>query len=459
MNYKTTEQKAINFIRFKNLIKPGDKILVALSGGADSVFLLHFLNNFQKLFKISIAAAHINHSLRGKEANADQIFSQQLCDSLGIPFFTSRVYVKSFAKRNGLSIEEAARNLRYSSLNKIAKKIKADKIATAHNVDDNAETVLFNLSRGTGISGMAGIPYQRQNIIRPIITLGKFEIVEYLTKKDIPFQTDSTNSDDSFKRNFLRNQIIPSIRKNINPAFADSVFKFSEILKNYSQIIESFLNNAENVFTKFEHGTLEISLKLFDEINDSVAGEIFKHLFSKYFDVEYNFNDYLKLIDLVKNQTGKQIFFKNGLTAIRERSSVLLFVETKTTKKTKLKEIKISIGDSVETKLGIFTIKDTNNKSIVCSSNRYSEIISADNLKDIFILRRWKIGDKFIPLGMKNLKKVSDFLTEQKVSARNKKEQLVLTNGNKIVWVVGHRIDNRFRIQNNSKQIIRLWIK
>jgi len=279
MNYKTTEQKAIKFIRFKNLIEPGDKILVALSGGADSVFLLHFLNKFQKLFKISIAAAHINHSLRGKEANSDQIFSQQLCKGLGIPFFTSRVYVKSFAKRNGLSIEEAARNLRYSSLNKIAKKIKANKIATAHNIDDNAETVLFNLSRGTGISGMAGIPYRRQNIIRPILTLGKFEIIEYLNKKNISFKTDSTNSDDSFKRNFLRNQIIPSIRKNINPAFADSVFKFSEIFKNYSQIIESYLNNAEKEFTKYKCGALEISLNCLTKLTILLRGK-FSNIFS-----------------------------------------------------------------------------------------------------------------------------------------------------------------------------------
>ena len=228
MNYKTTEQKVIKFIAAQNLNEPNDKILVALSGGADSVFLLYFFHKFQKLFKISIAAAHINHSLRGREANEDQEFSRKLCETLGVPFFTKRVYVKSYAKKNGLSIEEAARNLRYASLNKIAKKISADKIATAHNIDDNAETVLFNLARGTGISGMSGIPIKRDNIIRPILILGKTEIINYLKNKNITFQIDSTNLDNSFRRNFIRNQIIPSIRENINPAFSASVFRSEE---------------------------------------------------------------------------------------------------------------------------------------------------------------------------------------------------------------------------------------
>jgi len=346
MNYKTTEQKVIKFITAQNLNKPNDKILVALSGGADSVFLLHFFHKFQKLFKISIAAAHINHSLRGKEANADQEFSRKLCETLGVPFFTKRVYVKSFAKKNGLSIEEAARNLRYASLNKIAKKISADKIATAHNIDDNAETVLFNLARGTGISGMSGIPYKRDNIIRPILILSKAEIINYLKNQNITFQIDSTNFDDSFSRNFIRNQIIPSIRKNINPSFSESVFKFSEIFKNYSLLMKSILKKVENQFTFFENNTLTLKLSILEHYDEVLLGEILKTLFLKYFSVEYNFKDSLKLNALIRNHTGKQIFFKKKLTAVRERDSILFFV-----KKGKLKKIEkqLTIGKSAET--------------------------------------------------------------------------------------------------------------
>ncbi len=456
MNYKTVEQKVINFIKSQKLIEPQDNILIALSGGADSVFLLTFLSKFKNLFKISVSAAHINHSLRGHEANLDQEFSRNICKKMGIPFFTRRVYVKSFAKKNGLSIEEAARNLRYASLKKIAKKNDINKIATAHNIDDNAETVLFNLARGSGISGMAGIPYKRENIIRPVLILSKSEITEYLQNRKIPFSVDSTNFDDSFSRNFIRNQIIPSLRENINSSFSESVFKFSDIFKNYSRMISSLLQNAEKEFTRFENDTLTIDLTITEHYTDVLISEILKNLLQKYFSVEFNFKDSLKLNALLANQTGKRILFKNNLTAVRERNSIVLFVK-KTNSGTI--EHQFSLNESVETKIGVLRITKLRNKNNNYTFNQFSEIISADNLEDIFILRSWKNGDKFIPLGMKNFKKVSDFLTEQKVPSNKKKEQLVLINGNKIIWVVGHRIDNRFRILKNSKKIFRLWIK
>ncbi len=455
MNYKTTEQKVVKFIKKNKLINAENKILVALSGGADSVFLLVFLYKFQKLFKISLAAAHINHSLRGKEANKDQSYSKILCDKFDIPFYTKRVYVKSFASKNKISIEEAARKLRYSSLKKIAKEINADKIATAHNIDDNAETVLFNLTRGTGVSGMAGIPFQRENIIRPILVLSKVEIIQYLEKQNIKYVTDSTNLDNSFSRNFIRNEILQPIRENLNPSVSEAILKFSELFKNHSKLISSLLQEIEKKFTTYENNTLKISLSIVSQHNDFIIGELLKSIFQKYFCTEFNYNDFIKLSELFNKQRGKQVKFKNGITAFRESDSILFFAKDETTD---FDEKIITLGNFAETKNGKLHISDAENKNITGKSNKLSELISGDNLEDIFILRRWKNGDKFIPLGMNNFKKISNFLSEQKVQSNIKKDQLVLTNGNKIVWVVGQRLDNRFKILKNTRKVVKLWI-
>ena len=165
---KATEQKVIGFINRYKLIIPGEKLLIALSGGPDSVFALYFLLKYLKKYKIELLAVHFNHNLRGKESNQDEKFCEKLCENLNVPFYSVQLYVKTFAKQNKLSIEEAARKLRYSNLIEIAKDFNCNKIVTAHNQSDNTETVLLNFFSGTGYSGFSGIPVQRENIIRPL---------------------------------------------------------------------------------------------------------------------------------------------------------------------------------------------------------------------------------------------------------------------------------------------------
>ena len=173
---KDIEQKVIRFIKENEILFSGEKILVALSGGPDSVFLLHFLNKYRKKFKIEIAAAHINHLLRGKDSERDELFCKAICEELSISFYCVRKNIKSYSKKNKISLETAGRKIRYDFFEKVSKKNKYNKIVTAHNADDNAETVLLNLIKGTGIKGIAGIPVRRNNIVRPILALTKKEI-------------------------------------------------------------------------------------------------------------------------------------------------------------------------------------------------------------------------------------------------------------------------------------------
>ncbi|MEO8399554.1 MAG: tRNA lysidine(34) synthetase TilS [Ignavibacteriaceae bacterium] len=211
---KKIEQKVLKFIDEKNLISKNDIVLVALSGGPDSVFLLYFLNKFKKRFQISIGVFHLNHKLRGKNSDDDLIFCKNLSDKMKIDFLSSAKNIKQFAKENKISIEEAGRKIRYEELHRIAEKNNYNKIATAHIADDNTETVLLNLIKGTGLKGISGIPIKRGNIIRPILILTKKEILEYLHYYEIDYRVDESNLSIDYERNFLRSEVIPLIKKN-----------------------------------------------------------------------------------------------------------------------------------------------------------------------------------------------------------------------------------------------------
>lgn len=227
MNY--VEQKIISFIRKNELIKENDSILVLLSGGADSVFLVYFLNKFKKLFNIKINAFHLNHMLRKDAADDDEIFCEKLCKKLNIKLFNKKVEVAKFAKKEKISIEEAGRIIRYNETEKIIINNKINKAATGHHQDDLVETILLNFIKGSGIDGLSGIPVKRDNIIRPLLCLKKSEINEYLEQNNIEYKIDETNYDSGFERNFLRNEIIEIISQRLNPNFTDSIVRLSEI--------------------------------------------------------------------------------------------------------------------------------------------------------------------------------------------------------------------------------------
>jgi len=451
---KSTEQKVVKFILNKKLIGDGDSILVALSGGADSVFLLEFLLKYKKRFNIDIAAFHLNHNLRGKEANIDEQFCKNLTAQKRIPFFSTSKNVKLFAKRNRMSLEEAGRELRYGELLKIAKTHNYTKIATAHNADDNSETVLLNLIKGTGIKGLSGIPERREKIIRPILVLSKMEILDYLHNKKINYRTDSTNFENDYQRNYLRNEIIPLIKDKLNPQFDSAVFRTSDIIRGYTSLIDEQINNAIEKIVTYKQQKLIINLKQLEETDVRLYGDVLRKTARKYFKEEFESKNISDLIKLIKAQTGMEIMFSNRIVAVKERDSIIIYLKKREMKN--VKQVEIKIGDEKQVEGKSISISTINRNKLSFNSSTNKEYISADKIKSTFILRRWKDGDRFCPLGMKNSKKLSDFLTEQKVRSSEKKEQLVLSNAGKIVWVVGIRIDERYKISAKTKKVLEL---
>ena len=453
---KSTEQKIIKFIGQHQLISPGEKILIALSGGPDSVFALNFFYKFQRLYKVTLGAAHVNHSLRGKEADKDEKFSRKICEELKIDFYSVKVDVHTYAAGNKLSVEEAARELRYSSLNDVLKKYRYDKIVTAHTLDDNAETVLLNLFKGTGLRGISGIPVVRENIIRPFLVVTKEEILEYLNEIGAGYRTDRTNKDIQYKRNLIRHKIIPLIKKEINLSLEKTLFNSSQLFRNAQVILNNYINPVVNEVVAFSGEKLWIDLKLFSMYPKEMLGEILRQAITSNLDFEFEYDDYIKIESLIKNRVGKSVFLSSSLIAVRDREKIVIY---KKPKSSAFRPIEVKIGDEKKIEGKILKMFLSGIEKVKFDKNNLHEFISADNLDNKFIVRRWKAGDRFIPLGMKDYKNISDFLTEQKLSYFKKKEQLLLINRNNIVWVVGLRIDDRYRINQNTKKVCEIWLK
>ncbi|HSD64264.1 MAG TPA: tRNA lysidine(34) synthetase TilS [Ignavibacteriaceae bacterium] len=449
------EQKFLKFIDEQFLISPGEKIIVAFSGGPDSVFLLHLLDKYKRRIKVEIFAIHVNHLLRGSEADEDERFCQEFCAQRRIKFYSVKKRVRSFAERNKISHEEAGRILRYKEFERVLKQNKANKIATAHNANDNTETVLLNLIKGTGLDGISGIPVQRDNIIRPILSITKEEILSYLQRNEISFQIDRTNEESDYERNYLRNKIIPLIKQKLNPSLDTAILNSSD---NFKKIKDYILKNEHQSFQKIEKkspGILKIYIEEFKKEDETLRNLLLKNLLERELEQPVFSDDIKKVNTMIDAQAGRRVELTGGNIVFRERG-YLKFISTQNSDEDKL--IRIKVGESKYTPAGNLSIKKYDKESLVYSINKNKEYISADNASEEFIVRRWKPGDSFIPLGMKGSKKISDFLNEQKVESSGKKKHLILVNENQVVWVIGLRIDERFKITPSTKKILELCL-
>jgi tRNA(Ile)-lysidine synthase len=448
------EQKFLKFIDDHSLIIPGEKILAAFSGGPDSVFLLYLLDKYKRRLKIEIAAIHVNHMLRGKEAAEDEKFCGEFCIKRGIKFQSVKKRVRTFAERNNISLEEAGRNIRYKEFEKVLKRSNSHKIATAHNANDNTETILLNLIKGTGIDGISGIPVQRENIIRPILNLTKEEILSYLKRNKISFRIDKTNEESNYERNFLRNRIIPLIKQKLNPSLDTAILNSSE---NFKNIRDYILQNEREHFgiARSSNGALRILIEEFEKEDRLLRNLLLKNMLERELNQPVFSGDIKKINTLINAHAGKRIELSGSIIVYRERGYLKFIYEQMPGNEY---SIKIRIGEIKSTPAGKISIKKYDKESISYSNNKNKEYISADNAGSEFIIRRWKPGDSFFPLGMKGSKKISDFLNEQKVESSVKKNHLILINNNNVVWVIGQRIDERFKITPTTRKILELCL-
>ncbi|MCW8960650.1 MAG: tRNA lysidine(34) synthetase TilS [Ignavibacteriaceae bacterium] len=451
---KTVEQKTLKFIDENNLIEKGDKVLVAFSGGADSVFLLNFLLKFKRRLGIELSAFHLNHKLRGKSAEEDEKFCADFCSKNKIEFHSVSIEIKSIARKKKISVEEAGREIRYAELLKTAEKCKAEKIATAHNASDNVETILLNFVKGTGTKGLIGIPVRRVNIIRPILCLSSDEIRKYLNANKISYKVDKSNLSNDYERNFLRNEIIPKLKQKLNPRVEEKITNTATVLKDVNSFIENQINKLTRNIARFDGKELEINVKKISKLDVGFRSILFKSVLEKNFRIDLDSENIKALVELANSQSGAKINLKEQVVAFKDRD--LLIISKHSDKSSRRVNKKIKIGQKLEIEGKVISIEEINKKNVKFVNDKSIEFISGDSLENVFEIRKWKAGDKFQPIGMKGTKNISDYLSDEKVSSQGKKGNLVLTNSGKIVWVIGLRIDERFKVTPKTQRILKL---
>ena len=433
----------IKNIEQKQLFVNNQKVLLAVSGGVDSMVLLHL---FEKSgFEYGIA--HCNFKLRGDESDADEEFVKTQVLIHGVPAFFETFETKEYANIHGISIEMAARELRYEFFEKVRIENGFDFIATAHHQDDLIETFFLNLSRKTGIKGLTGIKEKAGTIIRPLLFAGRGEIENYATEHYIEFREDSSNSEVVFQRNFLRHKILPLFSE-LNPSFKKNILASIENLKDAEQVYSGFLqsdkkevvseNKNETVInieglrkTSFQKILLFEILSAFN-FNATVVDEIFKSF---------------------STESGKQFFSKTH-RAVKDRKE--LFISLITNEDSKIFYIE---KDDIELfePLNI-TIEKLRGENFKIIRNVKVACLDSDEIEFPLLIRKWKQGDYFQPLGMTGFKKVSDFFIDQKIPIHEKENIWILCSGKKIIWIMGQRIDNRFKITSKTTNVLKIEI-
>lgn len=429
-----------NFLNKQKIPRDAGFIL-AVSGGADSISMLHAF----KYLNLKILVLHCNFSLRGKESDMDEQFVKRFCDTYGIAHSVKKFDTIGYAHAQCLSIEMAARELRYNWFREVKKKKKMDYIVVAHHADDVAETILINLSRGTGIKGLTGIKAVNGDILRPLLECSREEILKYIEEHQLGYRTDSTNNSLDYVRNKIRHKVIP-ILKEINPSLLETIHENCEALKETEAI--------------FQYGIHQLQEQILDCEEDEILIDISKTLattapYTLLYETlkPFGFNkaQIRDILNAHATTPGKQFIAGNHIL-VKGRKYWRLYDNSKSH----------SIAITVPT-TGIYSLGNDRFEFSVFPRPENFEIpqdpaiacLDADKLKFPLLVRNWQAGDYFCPIGMKkSRKKLSDFFTDQKFSAKQKKECLLLIATDKIAWVIGHRLDDRFKITTFTQNIL-----
>jgi tRNA(Ile)-lysidine synthase len=435
-------EKFNSFVKDHNWFDADSRILLAVSGGIDSSVMMHL---FQRS-SIVCAIAHCNFQLRGDESNDDEIFIRERAASLNLQIFITRFETSAYAAENHLSIQMAARELRYNWFEKLAEAHQFDYIAVAHNHDDALETFFINLGRGTGINGLTGMPLVSGNVIRPLLFASRAEIEQYANEQDISFREDSSNASDKYLRNYTRHKIIPVLQEafpHFKKSLSQSLQKLNDARLIYQFAIDTLVKNMVRQEKDFIY--IDISLLLQSPAPKTVLFEILRQYSFSSASVE-------EIFQLTEAIPGK-LFYSSTHKLVKDRQCFIISkLEHEHTAKYYIEEGTTAINHPVHLSFEVF------DKEVGFEIEKNSLVaqLDYDKLSFPLILRKWQAGDYFIPLGMKEMKKLSNFFIDSKLSIIDKDNTWLLISGDQIVWIVGKRIDDRFKVTENTGKIVKV---
>ena len=417
------------------------KLFLAVSGGLDSMVLLHL---FQQL-PYEIAVLHCNFQLRGMESFGDQDFIQKYCDQNNIPFFTTQFDTDAFAKDYKLSTQVAARELRYNWFYELLETHQFDYVLTAHHADDNLETFIINLSRGTGLEGLIGIPEENDKIIRPLLPFSRDEILKYAKENNIEWREDSSNASNKYLRNKIRHDLVP-VLKEINPDFLNSFQKTQSYLRESNEMVEDASIMIYQQVAKEEGNEIHFDLAQLKRLPN------YKSYLYQWLKV-FGFLAWKDIYDLTDSQSGKQIL-SSEYRLLKNRTTLILspVSDPDPDEEYLIEENSTEVNFPLKLKLSVV-------EEITINSNR-TIFVDAEKIRFPLLLRKWKEGDSFYPFGMKGKsKKVSKLFKDEKLSLIEKENMWILCSDDQIVWVTGIRQDDRFKITDTSKKILKIEIQ
>jgi tRNA(Ile)-lysidine synthase len=439
-------------------IKENDNILLGLSGGPDSVFLFHILRLLKDELGYNLYCAHVNHMYRGEDAHRDEKFALELCREYGIKCHLMRKHASQYAKELNMTEEEAGRKMRYDFFNKILDNLGGGYISTAHNYNDQVETLLQRIIRGTGIDGLVGMEFKVGNIVRPILDIKRKELEEYLHGKDYQYCIDKTNLEAIYGRNRIRLDFIPYVEDNYNPKFQDSIFRLSQTVKNDREIIEESLEKAYQEVELSDKGEIRLELVKFNRLIKGLKTRVLRHSIEKLkgnlVNVEYSHLDQVMKICQRKN-TGKTVIIPGNISIGIEYGNIVV----KTKEEIKDYVYNISIGKSIiirEAKVEL-SIQMTENEKFDKTPHRI--IVDGDKIKGDLVVRNRRPGDRFVPLGMKGQKKLKDFFIDERIPRDERNKVPVIADRENIIWIAGHRMSDLYKIDQNTEKVLLIEMK
>ncbi len=416
------------------------KILIAVSGGIDSIVLTTLCNKLE----LDITLAHCNFNLRGKESDADEQFVLDYGNELDKEVFVEHFNTSEYAEKHKLSIQMAARELRYNWFEDLKEALLFDYVLTAHHADDSLETFIINLSRGTGIDGIKGIPAVNSSIVRPLLVFSREEIEAYALKNKIAWREDYSNNDTKYLRNKIRHEVVP-VLKEVNPQFLSNFLKTQNHLYESTQIIENEIDRLQLVLFEKEAAVYKIKIAKLLELKPLKA-----YLYALFKD--FDFTQWNDVQDLLFAQSGKQLFSSTH-RMIKDRDFLLV------------DSLEENVGDDrkiVITKENMvldtpihLTFKDVKE---IEETGDHIIYVDKETLNFPLVVRKWKIGDYFYPYGLKGKKKISKFFKDEKLSLIAKEQQWLLCSEDDIMWIIKKRADNRFKITEKTTQVLKIQI-
>jgi tRNA(Ile)-lysidine synthase len=457
--------RVYEYIQKHNMLKPGDGVVVGVSGGADSMALIHLLCRMREYIPMALYVVHIDHGIRGEAAKEDALFVETMATEWGLDFFLKETSVPKLAKEWGLSEEQAGRKVRHDFYQEVRRRVNGHRIALGHHRDDQVETILFNIIRGSGLAGLSGMePVRDGVIIRPLLEISRREIEAYCRREGIEYRHDQTNEETIYTRNRVRHMLIPMIEEHFNPSFSSNLTRMGDILRDDEAFLRDYSRDAFDRDATIKEDEISFSLRDLSQYPEAIRRRLLREgllrLKKNLVDIHHIHID--GILDLVKeSQVGSTLDLPENIKVRKDYRALILYRDDpeedlpvsdfeyrlKVPGKTWIPQLNMSI-----------TLEKLTNSGVLNGGNGCI-YIDADRVRGELYIRNRRNGDRFRPLGMRGTKKLKDFLIDRKVPRHKRDSIPLVVDRNNIVWVAGYQMSEDYKVTQKTRRLLKMEIR